>query len=309
MRMIMTCEEFWSMNEALSEGWKQPEIRDSEPEKRKIPYVHIALFLLTFISTTTAGALQNGADILNEPLRIFEGVPFSLTLMAILMSHELSHYFASRKHQIKATLPYFIPAPSIIGTFGAFIKIKSPILTRKALVDIGASGPIAGFIVSVIASVAGLFFSGVVPVTETKGVVALGDSLLFSALSRLVVGVVPSSHDVLLHPVAFAGWIGLFVTTLNLIPIGQLDGGHIAYAFLGEKHRLLSRLLVPALLLLGLFFWEGWIFWGLLMLILGLKHPPVILWEPPIDRRRRFAGAAAFIIFAITFIPMPFKVM
>lgn len=275
----------------------------------RLPYLHILLFIFTLFSTLVAGTLQKGINLLKEPGRIHEGLPFSLTLMTILMSHELSHYFASKKHHTKATLPYFIPAPSIIGTFGAFIKMKSPIITRKALVDIGASGPIAGFIISVLASIIGLSYSKVISLTHTEGALGLGDSILFSLLSRLILGVTPDSYDILLHPVAFAGWIGLFVTSLNLLPIGQLDGGHIAYALLGERHRYVSIVLVGVLLLLGLFFWEGWALWALLMLILGLRHPPVLYWEIPLDPKRRFIGWLALIIFVLTFIPAPFKIM
>lgn len=278
---------------------------------KRFPFLHLILFILTFFSTTVAGALlQKGINLLKEPLRIYEGLPFSLTLMTILLSHELSHFFASKKHHTKATLPYFIPAPSLIGTFGAFIKMKSPIITRKALIDIGASGPIAGFLLSVVAAVVGLSYSNVAPLTETKGLaLSLGDSLVFSFLSRLVLGVTPDSYEIILHPVAFAGWIGLFVTSLNLIPIGQLDGGHIAFAFLGARHRLVSIALVAILLLLGLFFWEGWALWGAIMLVLGLRHPPVIYWEVPLDGRKRIVGLLTFIIFIITFTPSPFKVM
>jgi len=275
---------------------------------RRIPYLHIALFIITFISTLVAGSLfQKGINIIAEPWRIFEGLPFSVSLMTILLGHELSHYFASKRHHTRATLPYFIPAPSLIGTFGAFIKMRSPIVTRKALIDIGASGPITGFILSIIASVVGLKLSTVVSVTETRGAIGLGDSLLFSLLSRLILGITPDGHDILLHPVAFAGWIGLFVTSLNLIPIGQLDGGHIAYAFLGSRHILISRVLVVFLLVFGLFFWEGWLIWAVLMVILGIRHPPVIYWESPLDRKRRLTGIIAFIIFVLTFIPAPFK--
>lgn len=277
---------------------------------RKFPYLHLLLFILTFFSTLVAGALfQKGINLFKEPWKIYEGLPFSITLMTILLSHELSHYFASKKHHTKATLPYFIPAPSLIGTFGAFIKMKSPIVTRRALIDIGASGPIAGFILSVIASIIGLHYSSIVPVVDTEGVLSLGDSLLFSLLSRLVVGVPPESHEILLHPIAFAGWIGLFVTSLNLIPIGQLDGGHIAFAFLNERHRFVSRALVVVLLLLGLFFWEGWAFWGAIMFVLGLRHPPVIYWEIPLDSRRRFIGVFVLVIFIITFMPSPFRIL
>lgn len=274
---------------------------------KKIPYLHIALFILTFLSTLTVGALQNGINVFREPGRIYEGFPFAFTLMSILLSHELSHYFTSIKHNTKASLPYFIPAPTMIGTFGAFIKMKSPIQTRKALIDIGASGPIAGFVVSVVASIAGLSYSTLVPVTGTKGAIVLGDSLLFSLLSSFILGAPDPSFEVMLHPVAFAGWIGLFVTSLNLIPIGQLDGGHVAYAFLGEKQIALSRMLVPVLFILGLFTWEGWMVWAGLLFILGLKHPPVMYWELPLDNRRRLTGVVALVIFILTFIPWPFR--
>lgn len=285
---------------------------------KRIPYLHIVLFILTFISSLIAGGyLQKGVDIFHEPWRVYteawrlyDGFPFALTLMIILLGHELSHYFASRKHHTEATLPYFIPAPiTLIGTFGAFIKMKSPIQTRSALIDIGASGPIAGFILSVIASIIGLSYSTVVAAADTKGALGLGNSILFSFLSHIIIGAAPDSQDILLHPIAFAGWIGLFVTSLNLIPVGQLDGGHIVYAFIGERHRFVSKILVTALFFFGIFFWEGWLIWGGLMIVFGLRHPPVIYWETPLDRKRRFTGLLAFIIFIITFIPAPFRIL
>jgi membrane-associated protease RseP (regulator of RpoE activity) len=277
---------------------------------KKIPYLHILLFILTLLSTLFVGALQTGVDLWKEPGKIYKGLPFSLTLMIILLGHELSHFFASKKHGVKASLPYFIPAPiNIIGTFGAFIKMKSPIVTRKALIDIGASGPIAGFIISVVACVVGLKMSEVVSVTETKGLLILGDSMLFSVLSGVILGVTPADRDILLNPVAFAGWIGLFVTSINLIPVGQLDGGHISYALLGEKQIRLSVLLVVVLASFGLLIWEGWIVWAVLLLILGLRHPPVIYWEVPLDRKRKWIGGLSLIIFILTFIPVPFKIL
>lgn len=275
---------------------------------KKIPFLHIALFILTCLSTLTVGALQKGVNVFIEPLRIYEGFPFAFTLMSILLSHELAHYFTAIKHNTKASLPYFIPAPTMIGTFGAFIKMKSPIQTRKALIDIGASGPIAGFAVSVIASIVGLSYSTLVPFAETKGAIVLGDSILFSLFSRLILGVSGPSLEVMLHPIAFAGWIGLFVTSLNLIPVGQLDGGHVVYAFLGGKQIILSRMLVPVLFIIGLFTWEGWMLWAGLLLLLGLKHPPVMYWELPLDNRRRLTGSAALVIFILTFIPWPFRI-
>jgi membrane-associated protease RseP (regulator of RpoE activity) len=276
---------------------------------KKIPFLHIILFILTMLSTLFVGAMQTGADILKDPSKIYYGLPFALTLMTILLTHELSHYYASKKHGVNATLPYFIPAPTIIGTFGAFIKMKSPIVTRKALIDIGASGPIAGFIVSVVAAIIGLSFSETVPVVQIKGALNLGDSILFSFLSKAVLGVTPANSDILLHPIAFAGWIGLFVTSINLIPVGQLDGGHIAFALLGEIHARLSFMLVLLMSLLGVILWEGWVVWAVLLLVLGLRHPPVIYWEETLDKRRRVTGWIAFLIFILTFIPVPFKVI
>ena len=276
---------------------------------KKFPFLHLILFVLTILSTLLVGAMQTGTDLLKEPGKIYKGIPFSLTLMLILLSHELSHYFTSKRHGVKATLPYFIPAPTIIGTFGAFIKMKSPIVTRRALIDIGASGPIAGFIISLIATVFGLVLSEIVPVSQTSGALNLGDSILFSFLSGIILGAIPSGSDILLNPVAFAGWIGLFVTSINLIPIGQLDGGHIAYALMGEKHIQLSMSLILIMILLGLLSWEGWFVWAALLLILGLRHPPILSWEVPLDRKRKVIGWFALVIFILTFIPVPFKIL
>jgi len=254
---------------------------------------------------------------------------FSLTLILILLSHELSHYFASKRHGVKATLPYFIPFTNIIGTLGAFIKMKSPIITRRALLDIGASGPIVGFIISVVVSIVGLSLSSVVGMQETDGTLSLGDSLLFSFLSRIILDYQPG-QDVLLHPVAFAGWIGLFVTSINLMPVGQLDGGHITYALGGENiHRKTSIIVFIILLSLGLtkifingellpvsigmrdyasqYLWEGWAFWAVILSFLGLRHPPILYWETPLDPVRRFIGWITCAVFIITFIPVPFK--
>jgi membrane-associated protease RseP (regulator of RpoE activity) len=150
--------------------------------------------------------------------------------------------------------------------------------------------------------------STVVTISTSEGVLTLGDSLLFSCLSRVILGITPDNAEILLHPVAFAGWIGLFVTSLNLIPVGQLDGGHIAFALFGDKHKNVSIVLIVILVVMGIFFWEGWAFWAGLMLLLGIKHPPVLYWELPLDRRRKTIGFIALIIFIVTFVPSPFKV-
>lgn len=272
---------------------------------KRAPYLHIILFVLTFFSTLTVGALHEGVNIFREPLRIYKGLPFSVTLLFILLSHELAHYISSRRHRIEATLPYFLPAPTLFGTFGAFIKMKSPITTRNALMDIGASGPIAGFIVSVAATTVGLFFSRVMPVGKAEGMIMLGDSLLFSGLSRLIIGALPDNYDIFLHPVALAGWIGFFVTSLNLIPVGQLDGGHIAYALLGKRHERLSKILIGVLIILGIFVYEGWIIWAVLLIVLGFRHPPIIYSEMPLDPVRKRIGWTSLVIFILTFTPLP----
>jgi membrane-associated protease RseP (regulator of RpoE activity) len=285
---------------------------------KKLPILPIILFIATSLTTLTAGAVINGIDILKAPSRIIEGFPFAGTLMSILFIHELAHSLTSRRNNTSATLPFFIPGPPfyiidgvfvpLIGTFGAFIKMKSPILTRQALIEIGASGPLAGFVASVIACVIGLKMSTVISLSGGGGHYAIGNSLLFLVLSNAIIGIVPDNADILLHPIAYAGWIGLFVTSLNLIPVGQLDGGHIAFALLGDKHRNVSIVLIIILALMGVFFWEGWAIWAGLLILLGIKHPPILYWELSLDRQRKQLGLIALIIFIITFVPSPFKV-
>lgn len=271
----------------------------------KLTRIHVVLFVLTFFTTLLAGALLNGIIPWEQPEKIYLGLPFSLTLLLILLTHELSHYFMSRRHHVSATLPYFIPAPSIIGTFGAIIKMKPPIPDRRSLIDIGASGPIGGFIVAVIATLAGLHLSEVKPSGEIQEGIYFGSSILFSFLSDIVLNVDPDKFDVLLHPVAFAGWIGLLVTSLNLLPVGQLDGGHISYALFGEKHALIAKITIPVLVVLGVVFWPGWLIWAVLMIIMGYKHPPVVYPYIELDRKRKLTGWISFIIFILTFTPMP----
>lgn len=267
----------------------------------------IILFALTVITTLFAGAIQQGANPFREPLSLLKGIPFSFTLLAILLTHEFGHYFTSRYHKVPATLPYFIPAPSFIGTFGAFIRMTSPILKKKAIFDIGISGPIAGFVVAIVAVVIGLDLSTIVREGSSEGF-KLGSPLVFSWLSQLILGDPGAGYDILLHPVAFAGWIGLFVTSLNLIPMGQLDGGHVVYALIGEKQWFISVAMIPILLWLGTVGWSGWFVWAFLPLIFGLRHPPVTDVDIPLDRGRVIIGWLGLIMFAITFIPVPFSV-
>jgi len=274
--------------------------------------LHAALFFLTLLSTLFAGAYYiQDYDLLAEfPARVLpglvKGAPFSIPLMIILGSHEFAHYINSRRHHVEATLPYFIPFPlNIFGTLGAVIKMKSPILDRVALIDIGASGPLVGFVLSVIFCVAGLSMSNSEAIKPiASGEMSLGGSLLYVGLVKLFVHADLAKDAVNLHPIAVAGWVGLFVTSINLMPVGQLDGGHISYAFLGRRHRLVSRIFIGVLAVMGLFF-IGWLMWAVLLIIMGTKHPPVMDPRAPLDFKRKLAGAASLVIFIITFPPIP----
>ncbi|HKA33510.1 MAG TPA: site-2 protease family protein [Candidatus Binatia bacterium] len=271
-------------------------------------WLHVVLFIVTFATTTIAGAWQNGVDILSlDPREIASGLPFSCTLMTILLAHEMGHYLMSRRYRVEATLPFFIPGPSIIGTFGAVIKMQSRMPDRKSLFDIGAAGPIAGLILSVPAVIVGLKLSTVVPVSKEG--VGLGDSLLFKFLGLLTWGNLPDGSDILLHPIAFAGWVGLFVTALNLLPAGQLDGGHVSYALFGRRHVRVSQLTVIGLLLFGIRGWFGWILWAfLILLLIGVRHPPPVDPDTPLDAKRKLLGWLMLATFVVTFIPDPFPV-
>ena len=275
----------------------------------KLTRIHILLFVLTFITTLFAGCIHVGVVPWLDPEKIYLGLPFSLTLLFILMTHELSHYYFSRRHGVPVTLPYFIPAPSLIGTFGAVIKMEPPIPDRRALIDIGASGPIGGFIVAVIAVIIGLHYSAVMPlegIPAHEMEITFGESLLFGFLSKLVLNIDPDKYAVVLHPVAFAGWVGLFVTSLNLLPIGQLDGGHIMYAVLGKRHTLISKGMVPVLLFMG-FYYKPWIVFVIVMLFIGYRHPPVVYPWIELDRKRKITGWISLCIFILTFTPAPIK--
>ena len=285
-----------------------------QPTQKKHPYrIHLIFFVLTVFTTLIAGALQEGAKPWENLASIIKGIPFSFTIISILLTHELAHYFASRRHGMTASLPYFIPGPPLppmIGTFGAVIKTNPPIPDRRALFDIGVSGPLAGFIVSVIAIVIGLKFSRVAPLEEIRGVtVMLGDSLGFKLLSYLTVGALPDKADIFLHPIAYAGWIGFFVTAMNLLPIGQLDGGHVVYAVLGRWHRIVSISMVVLLFVLGYMSWPGWYLWGFLTTVLGTRHPPVFQPNIELDKRRKIIAWITLIVFILTFMPEPFKIM
>ncbi|MBI5576026.1 MAG: site-2 protease family protein [Deltaproteobacteria bacterium] len=265
--------------------------------------LQVLLFVATFFSTLVAGTYLSGADPLRDPAQLVVGLTFSIPLLAILGIHELGHYTAARRHNVAVTPPYFIPAPSFIGTFGAFIRIKSPVPHRDALLDIGAAGPIAGALIAVPILIIGLKMSAIRPTVGLTGI-PLGESLLFRAASNLVLGDIPKGYDVVLHPVAFAGWIGLLVTALNLLPAGQLDGGHIAYALFGGSYMKFARA-IPYLLLPMGYFWGGWIIWAVMLFVIGTAHPAPLHAEIPLSRGRRAVGIFSGLLFLVCFTPTP----
>lgn len=279
----------------------------------KLTPIHVILFFLTIATTIAAGATQVGVDFLKNPEQLYKGLPFSFTLMLFLLTHELGHYYTSQIHKTPATLPYFLPGPPFItGTFGAFIKMKPPLWDRRSLIDIGASGPLFGFVVAVIATFIGLMMSEIRPSETVQGTtIYFGNSLIFGFMAELILSIDSHQKDFIihLHPVAFAGWLGFLITSLNLLPIGQLDGGHITYALSQRGHRFLSIALIPLLLSLGFFTWPGWTMWGFIMLVLGIKHPPVVYPEIPLDRKRKVIGWLSFAVFILTFTPEPIKVV
>lgn len=271
-----------------------------------IPLINLFLFIATVITTTMAGAIMEGGDDPFSLNGIISGLPFSVTLLSILLFHEFGHYFASKRNNVKATLPYFIPAPSFIGTFGAFIKMKSPIINKKSLMEIGASGPIAGFLVAVPALIYGLMTSQVLESVPGSGI-HLGDSLLMMLLTNIIHPAVPEGYDIYLNSVAFAGWIGLLVTALNLMPIGQLDGGHIAYSLFGKKSELIAKWAFAPLIPLG-YFSYNWVLWAILIFFfVKLKHPPVVDEDAPLKPFHRKLGYISLGIFILTFTPVPFS--
>ena len=274
--------------------------------RRRVPVV---LFLATVVTTLGAGAMLAGADPFAHPAALVEGVPFSAALLLILGAHESSHYLLSRRHGVRASLPLFIPAPTLAGTFGAVIRIESPIPDRRSLLEIGLAGPLAGFIVALPLAVAGLRLSRVAvsdgAATGAGEGLGLGSSLVFSLLERVVLGPLPEQASLVLHPVAFAAWIGFFVTAINLLPVGQLDGGHILYALAGRRQEGISRVAVLALAPLG-FLWWGWFLWGGMLLLMGLRHPPVLAEASPLGARERVLGGLGAALLVLAFSPTPF---
>ncbi len=279
----------------------------------------MALFLATLGTTMYMGA-RYYAGFLGDfsddipPVTLLSGAWYSFTILAILGTHELGHYYACRYYRVDASPPYFLPVPLVpTGTFGAFIRIRQRIPTKTMLFDIGAAGPIAGFVVAVPALVAGVALSRVTPLTpaDTAEVLILGEPLLFQAAAWLVWGALPDGHALNLHPMGFAAWFGLLMTALNLFPIGQLDGGHISYAALGPRSTGVT--LGGAAVVVGLtFFSLSWLLWAFLMVtmlvVLGPRHPRTLDDHVPLDRRRRWVAVATAVIFVLCFTPAPIRI-
>ena len=296
--------------------------------------LHVVLFLATLLTTTFAGAVLSGAIAYDNPLDLFTGtyplpahlaramatgLAFSLPLLAILLCHELGHYLTARRYNLDVSPPYFIPVPlvpSFIGTMGAFIRLRTMLSDRRQLFDVGVAGPIAGFVVALPVLVVGLALSHALPghgpltgmLLGLDGETAvLGDSIVTLVVRHLVHGSTPA---LLVHPVAFAGWVGMFVTMLNLLPISQLDGGHILYATLPRWQQRIALGFWTLIVVLG-YYWRGWLYWGLVVLILSrgrLGHPPVLDAQRPLPASRRRLAWAALVLFVITFAPVPFRI-
>lgn len=275
-------------------------------------WLHALLFLGTLATTTWAGALHEGMNLLQEPGRFAAGLPYSLGLMIILGAHEMGHYIAARKHGMQVSLPYFIPVPFALGTFGAFISLRSSAPSRRALFDMAVSGPLAGLVFAVPALLIGLTMSTVSESAPTAmamhdGGVNVGSSLLLATLANLSLGAGLTEHVVLLHPLAFAGWLGLLVTALNLLPIGQLDGGHISDAMFGQRRSAtIGTAALVALFGLGIFVWSGLLFWAFIVwFIAGRKGLPPLNDITPLGTGRIALGWLVLAILAAILIPVP----
>jgi len=247
------------------------------------------------------------AGLLRDPQVIWLSLLYSIVLIAILLGHELGHYLTCRHYRIQATLPFFIPAPGFIGTLGAFIKIKSPVTRKRELFDIGVSGPLTSFLLALPALTVGLALSKVVPISPREDSFFLGEPLFLKIIGGLFFKNIGSGYDIVLHPVAFAGWVGLLVTALNLFPLGQLDGGHVSYAILGPKSKIAAKVFLAVYFLMAVFFWVGWLLWALLIMLLGLRHPSLHDENSSLGTKRMIIAGIVLVVFILSFIPDPIK--
>jgi len=284
------------------------------PRKKKGVAVNAIMLVITIFTTVLAGAVgwfsYMGQGEMFSAYNIINGtIYFSVPLLLILGTHEMGHYFMAKKHNVAASLPFFIPSFPPLGTFGAFISIREPIPNKKALFDIGIAGPIAGLIVAIPVTLIGLHLTGSVNQAFPEGVGPGGSTFIsFPMLYTLLAMFVPLPKNVLLHPTAFAGWVGLFVTAINLLPAGQLDGGHVVRALLDDKARYISYGTVIALTFFGFFFnYTGWLFFAILIMLLGMNHPPPLNDTGKLDVKRQALGVFAAFILITCFVPTPMQ--
>jgi membrane-associated protease RseP (regulator of RpoE activity) len=269
------------------------------------------LFGLTFLTTTWAGALQQGVNLLAEPGKFAIGLPYSIGLMAILGFHELGHYFTARHYRMRVTPPYFIPVPFALGTFGAFIQMRSPAENRQSLFDVAVAGPWAGLLLAIPALILGLQSSTVLPTSsETdvfSGGAAVHSSILFALLAKAALGrALTRGYLLQLSPLAFAGWLGLLVTALNLLPIGQLDGGHMTRAMFGSRAgEAVSRAAMWGLLILALFVWPNLLFFAFIVFFIARRGTPPLNDLTPITAGRRWVGLFSYLVLLSIIVPMP----
>ena len=331
-------EKFESLRLSLSEKGYIPMFRYEQGEqviyvikkpkrKKRSVWINIVLLIATIFTTTWAGAVQwvgihNQAWVMPETTSFFDVISkalelnylvegfifFSIPLLLILGIHEMGHYLTSKRHKLDTSLPYFIPLPPpfILGTFGAVISTREPIPNRKTLLDVGISGPICGFLVAIPVCIIGLFLMQQNPIevieTTNGGSFNITYPLLLQGLDNLF----SIKDNALIHPTLFAGWVGLFLTSLNLLPVGQLDGGHVSRALLKEKHKYVSWIVLFAVISLSLFY-EGWFFIAIIIILfIGTQHQPPLNEYTPLDTRRILLGILALVIFVICFAPIPF---
>lgn len=253
----------------------------------------VVLFILTLLSTYLMG-----------------GIHYAVSIIAILLAHELGHFTMCRRYGIPATYPYFIPFPlSPFGTLGALIMMRGRVPDRKALFDVGIAGPIAGLVIAIPVTIIGLQSSTVLPLEQIgENTYRLGNSLLFSFLSNMAVGPVPEGHELMLGPMAYAGWVGLFVTALNLLPVGQLDGGHVVYGIIGERSKIVYRVvLLGVVIVTAITRAPVWLIIGLLAFLLARRHPLPLDPHTELDPGRKLIGIGAILLFILAFIPAPFS--
>jgi membrane-associated protease RseP (regulator of RpoE activity) len=278
--------------------------------RRSNPAVNVVLFVATVLTTIWAGALHEGVNLIAEPGRFMVGASYAGSLLAILGVHEMGHFILSKRHGVEVTWPYFIPVPLGLGTLGAFIQIKSPIRSRAAVFDIGVAGPLAGLMVAIPALLYGL--SQAEPLAQADGLrgTRVGSSILLAVLYQIAHGgslVTAAESTIQLTPVAFAGWIGLVVTALNLLPVGQLDGGHIAYGLFGRQYaRMIGVATFIVMVALGLTVWPGLLTWALMIaLIAGFDHMPALDDISRPDAKRFVVGMIAMLLLAMIALPLP----